>query len=85
MADILQICERAQKGQGISAESFDLDCVYATLLRQINKYDIKYDPDNPVPADDALADKVFEAAVDFFVECGVYFQNTKTVVHLSRD
>ena len=84
MDTLLQICERAQEGQHVSAESFDLDCVYGTLVRLIDEYGIKYDPLNPVPADDALADKVFEAAVEFFAECGVYFQNTKTVLRFSR-
>ncbi|MHC4423401.1 MAG: monomethylamine:corrinoid methyltransferase, partial [Planctomycetota bacterium] len=69
----------------ISQESFDLDCLYATLTSVIKKYDIKYNPDNPVPSDDALADKIFDAAVDFFVECGVYIQSTKTVVYFSRE
>ncbi|MHC4913439.1 MAG: monomethylamine:corrinoid methyltransferase, partial [Planctomycetota bacterium] len=68
----------------MSAESFDLDRLYATLASLVSKYDIKYAPDNPVPSDDALADKVFDAAVDFFVQCGVYIQSTKTVVSFSR-
>lgn len=69
----------------MSSESFDLDHLYATLTRLISKYDIKYDPDNPVPSDDAMADKVFDAALDFFVQCGVYIQSTKTVVSFSRE
>lgn len=84
MADLLEICRRAQQGPTVSEESFDLDCLYATLTRLIKKYDIKYDPDNPVPSDDALADKIFDAAVDFFAECGIYVRSTKTVVHFSR-
>jgi hypothetical protein len=69
----------------MSAESFDLDRLYATLTSLVSKYDIKYDLDNPVPSDDALADKVFDAALDFFVQCGVYIQSTKTVVSFSRE
>lgn len=84
MDALLRICERAQQGKCVSAESFDLDCVYATLRRLIDKHGIKYDPDKPVPDDDALADAVFDAAVEFFVECGVYFQDTETVVRFSR-
>ena len=72
MVDLLTIYNRAQKGNKMTAESFDLDCVYAILSRLLQKYDIKYDPDTPVPSDDALADKVFDAAVDFFCDCGVY-------------
>ena len=85
MVDLLQICQRAQQGQMVSQESFDLDCLYATLTRVIKKYDIKYNPDNPVPSNDALADKIFDAALDFFVECGVYIQSTRTVVYFSRE
>jgi methylamine--corrinoid protein Co-methyltransferase len=85
MIDLLEICDRAQRGKVIPQESFDLDYVYATMTRLIEKYDIMYNPDIPVPFDDALADKVFDAAVDFFVECGVYFQPTKTIVRFSRE
>jgi methylamine--corrinoid protein Co-methyltransferase len=85
MVDLLTIYNRAQKGHKMGADSFDLDCVYATVSQLVEKYDIKYDPDTPVPSDDALADKVFDAAVDFFCECGVYFQSTQTVVNFSRD
>lgn len=83
MVQLLEIYQRAQKGRTMSAESFDLDRLYASLRRLVKKYDIKYDPDNPVPDDDALADRVFEAAVGFFVECGVYVQDTRTVVGFS--
>ena len=85
MIDLLQIHQRARQGPKILGESFDLDCLYATLTRLVGKYDIKYDPDSPVPSDDVLADKVFDAALDFFVECGVYFQSTKNVVRFSRE
>ncbi|MHC4748783.1 MAG: monomethylamine:corrinoid methyltransferase [Planctomycetota bacterium] len=84
MIDLLQICNRAQQGRMVSEESFDLDCLYATLTHLVRKYDIKYDPDNPVPSDDGLADKIFDAAVDFFTECGVYIRSTKTVVYFTR-
>jgi methylamine--corrinoid protein Co-methyltransferase len=85
MVDLLQIYQKAQQSRFVSQESFDLDCLYAALTRVIKKYNIKYAPDNPVPSDDALADKIFDAAVDFFVECGVYIQSTKTVVYFSRE
>ncbi len=81
MVQLLEIYQRAQQGQTMSGESFDLDCLYASLARLTKKYDIKYDPDNPVPSDDKLADRLFEAAVEFFVDCGVYVQDTKTVIH----
>ena len=85
MVDLLEICRRAEAGEKIAQESFDLDYVYANLAHLVKKYDIKYDPDNPVPSDDALADKVFDAALEFFVDCGVYFQSTRTIARFSRE
>ena len=85
MISILDVCERAKVSPPVSADTFDLDNVYATLKRLADKYEIRYDPETPVPADDALADKVFDAAVEFFVECGVYFQDTSSVIRFSRE
>jgi len=85
MVDLLEIYDRTQRGEVIPQESFDLDYVYATLTSLVEKYGIKYNPNIPVPFDEALADRVFDAAVDFFVECGVYFQPTKTIVRFSRE
>ena len=84
MMDLLEVCERAQQGGAVSRDSFDLDHVYANLVRLVDKYGIKYDPDIPVPADDLLADRLFEAAIEFFVDCGVYFQDTQRVARFTR-
>ncbi len=85
MEDLLDICHRLTVGEKIAEESFDLDRVYFTLKGLIEKYDIKYDPENPVPDDDAMADRVFEAAVEFFVECGVFCKDTNRIAHFTRD
>ena len=85
MISLLEACDRAQKGPELPVEVFDLDNVYATLKRLVEKYDIRYDPETLVPSDDALADKIFDAALDFFVECGVYFQDTHRVIRFTRE
>ena len=84
MAFKQEILDRAKNGPQVSEESFNLDCVYATLCELIKKYDISYDPDNPVPADDALADRIYQAAIDFFVECGIYYKDTRSVIKFTR-
>jgi len=85
MISLVEVCDRAQRGPRLPVESFDLDSVYATLKGLIDKYDVRYDPTTPVPSDDALADKVFDAAADFFVECGAYFQDTQSVIRFTRE
>ena len=85
MINISQIRYRADHGPLLSDESFDLDIVYLMLGRLVKKYDIRFDPDNPVPADDALADRVYQAALDFFVQCGAYYQNTRRAIRFGPE
>ena len=39
--DLLEVCGRAQQGGAVSKDSFDLDSVYANLVRLVDKYGIK--------------------------------------------
>ena len=85
MLGILEICHRAQTGPRMDQQSFDLDMVFAASDRLCEKYEIVYDPDTPVPSDDALADRVYRAAVDFAVEVGVYCPDTSRMIRFSRE
>ena len=44
MINILEICRRAQTGPKMTAESFDLDVVFANARKLTQKYAIAYDP-----------------------------------------
>jgi methylamine--corrinoid protein Co-methyltransferase len=85
MVDFLEICERALNGPIMTESDFDMKVFVPKLGQVIKRYDIRYDPKNPVPTDDELADRVFRAAVDFFSEIGVYCQDTNRVIQFSRD
>jgi len=51
----------------------------------VQKYQISYTPEDPVPADDGLADRLFEAAVDLFLKLGIFVLDTRRVVTFSRE
>ncbi|UCE50116.1 MAG: monomethylamine:corrinoid methyltransferase [Phycisphaerales bacterium] len=85
MIGITEICRRLEAGEKMSAETFDLDVVFANARRLCKKYKITYDPANPVPSDDDLADRTFQAGVDFVVETGVYCPDTQSVIRFTRD
>ncbi len=85
MIGLLEIYRRAENGPRISAESFDLDVVYATAHKLCEKYNIVYDPQNPVPSDDDLADRTYQAAIEFVVEAGVYCPDTARLIKFSKD
>jgi methylamine--corrinoid protein Co-methyltransferase len=69
----------------MSAETFDLDVLFATARELCQKYEIAYDRRNPVPSDDRLADRVYAAAVDFVAQAGVYCPDTSSVMRFTRD
>lgn len=83
--NILDIYKRAKSGQSIGQEQFDFDVVFTTATMLSEKYGIKYDPNNPVPADNDLADRVFQAGVEFFSKVGVYCTDTHKVIRFSDD
>ena len=62
MIDYSTIVERAFTGPLCLERDFELGTFVPNLRSVLSKYAIEYDPQNPVPADDDLADRVWEAA-----------------------
>ncbi|MEN8244371.1 MAG: monomethylamine:corrinoid methyltransferase [Thermodesulfobacteriota bacterium] len=85
MLTMLDVYERAVKGPIMAEKDFDLKVFTPQLMEITKKYDIRYDKDNPVPADDEAADNLFEAAVEFLTRVGVYCQGTNRVMQFSED
>ena len=79
------VMERAFHGPICTERDFDLRIFVPNLRKVVEKYDIKYDPQNPVPADDDLADRVWEAAMEFLVETGVYCLDTERRILFTRE
>jgi methylamine--corrinoid protein Co-methyltransferase len=85
LAHVDMIRERAGRGEALEEQDFDLERVYGTLTRLVRQFDVRYDPGTPVPCDDALADRVFAAAMEFFVACGVFHRELRRVATFSRE
>ncbi len=84
MLNFLDVYERVLKGPIMTEQDFDLKVFIPTLRRVVKDYGIQYDKENPVPADDAAAGNLFNAAVDFLSQTGVYCQDTNRVIHFSK-
>ncbi|MEM0057162.1 MAG: monomethylamine:corrinoid methyltransferase [Saccharolobus sp.] len=82
---ILTVLSRAETGPLILEKEFDRKILIPNLQRVIKEYDIKYDPENPVPSDDSLAKDVWRAAVDLFLSAGVYCTTTQRRILFSED
>ncbi len=71
------VVERALTGPICTERDFDLGIFVPNLRKVMEKYGIKYDPQNPVPSDDDVADRVWEAAMEFLGMTGVYCLDTE--------
>lgn len=84
MYNMWDILERAYTGPFCEADNFTYKIFMPKMKEVIKKYGIKYDPQNPVPADDDLADRVWQAAVEFFLEVGVLNVDTHRRILISE-
>ena len=84
MLNFLDVYERAVKGPIMSEKDFDMKVFIPTLNKVVKAYGIKYDRENPVPSDDKAADNLYQAALDFMAQVGVYCQDTNRVMQFSR-
>jgi methylamine--corrinoid protein Co-methyltransferase len=57
-------------------KDFDFSIMRLKLKEVIAEHDIKYDRENLVPSDDSLADAVFNAALELYLETGTYCLST---------
>ncbi len=78
------IIERAEKGKVVPAKDWDR-LIGKAAAEVVSKYDLKYDPENPVPSDNSLADRMFEAGLELFENTGIYCIDTEKVLEFSRD
>jgi methylamine--corrinoid protein Co-methyltransferase len=83
MIQFWDIIERAEKGKSLDVNEWDR-MVGKNAAEVVSKFDLKYDPENPVPADDALADRMFEAGIELFERLGIYCIDTGKVLQFSR-
>ena len=76
--------ERAQTGPYMEEDFFVKKSLMPTIKNVVKKYNIKYDKTKPVTADDDLADRIWQAAVELFLTVGTYNQDTHRVIHFTE-
>ncbi len=85
MLSFLEVSERAISGRLMPNQDYYLKHYVPELKAVVEKYKIRFDPQQPLPSDDALADVLFEAAVDFFARVGTYCPDTSRVMLFSKE
>jgi hypothetical protein len=86
ITEFLAVLDKAETGPMVDVKEWDQLYIYQTIQDLIYKYDIALDIEDPgVPSDDALADRVFEAAMDLAVRSGVYCMDTQRRMIWTQD
>ncbi len=85
MVSFIEIIDRALKGPFCSEKDFDLKVFVPRLREVIKKYEIKYDPENPIPSDNDLADRIFKAGVEFYANVGTYCVDTERIIRFTEE
>ena len=78
------VLERVEEGRILPEKDWDR-MIGKVAAQVVSDYDLKYNPENPVPDDDSLADRMFEAGVELFEKTGMYCIDTGRVIEFSRD
>jgi methylamine--corrinoid protein Co-methyltransferase len=80
---LLEITKRAQTGPYMPENEFDLKLA-KRIKELVKEKGVKYDPNVLCPADDDMADRVWEAGLQLFIEFGAYCQTTERCIRFSR-
>jgi len=82
--DFLEVIKRAESGEVMKEGDFDKR-LGRKVLSLMKQYEIRYDPECVIPTDDGMADRVYQAAVDLFLDLGVYCTDTQRIIRFTRE
>ena len=83
---LLSTLDKAENGPLIDEKEWDRDVIGKTTREILEKYDIDLKKDSPlVTADDALADRLFEAGLEMAARSGVFCKDTHRRMQWSKE
>lgn len=85
MISLLEVAERAQKGPKMAEDAWNMG-IFEKMNELVKRYDISVPADCPFfNEDDEIVEKVFQAAVDYLAERGVYCISNGRVINFTRE
>ncbi|MEM2896689.1 MAG: monomethylamine:corrinoid methyltransferase [Candidatus Bathyarchaeia archaeon] len=85
MVSFWEVVRRSETGPLVSEKDFDINFVGSKILELQKEYDIHYDPENLIPTDEDLIDKVWQAGFELLLHSGVYHLGTKHCIKFSEE
>jgi len=80
----LEVTDRALHGPMCKERDYDLRIFSKKLADVVKEHAIKYDPMDPIPSDNTLADSVFQAAMDFYLQVGTFCLDTERIIKFTE-
>ena len=85
MLQFWEVADRAiSTGPLMKMKEFDLK-LFKVATQLVEKYGIIYDPKVPIPSDDDLADRLFEAGVKLYSALGTYCIDTERLIQFTEE
>jgi len=84
MVSFMDVINRASTGPYYSEKDYNLKVFVPKLKEVVRKYEIKCDPENVVPCDDDLADRVFKAGIELYANVGTYCVDTQRIIQFTE-
>ncbi len=84
MPNFMEFMRRATTGPIIPEKDFMMKRLIPAIRETVKNYNISPDLANPVSTDDALADRLFQAAYALLTRTGVYNEATNRVIELDE-
>lgn len=79
-----EIVERSESGPYMQEADFERRVVQRVHELTL-QYGLKFDRKQPIPGDESLADRVFQAGQDLFIELGAYNMSTQRCIRFTRE
>jgi methylamine--corrinoid protein Co-methyltransferase len=83
MIGFWDVYKRSETGPYVKEQEFDRQ-VGIVANRLVQEHGIRFDRERVIPSDDGLADEVYEAALELFLELGIYCRDTSRLIRFSR-
>ena len=80
MVQILDVMQKCLEGLPLSENDYQLRRFAPKVQEKVKEHGIKFDPNNPVPSDDSMADDVFQAGYELLLDAGAYCMDTQRVI-----
>jgi methylamine--corrinoid protein Co-methyltransferase len=84
MVQILDVMEKALTGLPLSENDYQLRRFAPKVQEKVREFEIRYDPETPVPNDSSLADDLFEAGLELLVDVGAYCMDSGRVISFTE-